>query len=170
MRRALVLVLGGVLLVGCGGDEDGPADASVASTTDRAAEPIVIRTRVTIAAEEGAEPIATGEVLRGSTIGGSQFCVGGTILDTHASSDPAMEPYLIDRTITCADGTVRVGLTPEVGQEVAEGQTQTGSWTIVSGTGAFDGLSGSGEMEVTYDPDDDSLTHETLTGNGLETV
>jgi hypothetical protein len=42
--------------------------------------------------------------------------------------------------------------------------TQTGSWTIVSGTGAFEGLRGSGEMEVTYDPNDDSLTHERLTG------
>jgi hypothetical protein len=42
--------------------------------------------------------------------------------------------------------------------------TQTGSWTIVSGTGAFEGLRGSGEMEVVNDPDDDSLAHETLTG------
>ena len=48
---------------------------------------------------------------------------------------------------------MRVGLTPEVG---APGEpmdrTQTGSWTIVGGTGAFEGLRGSGEMEVTYDP------------------
>jgi hypothetical protein len=64
------------------------------------------------------------------------------------------------RTITCPDGTVRVGFTPEV---VPQGQTQTGSWTIVSGTGAFEGLGGSGEMEVVNDPDD-SLARETLTG------
>jgi hypothetical protein len=62
------------------------------------AEPIVIRTSVTIAATPGAEPIATGEVLEGSTLGGSPFCVGGTILDFHGSPDPAEEPYGLIRT------------------------------------------------------------------------
>ena len=155
MRRAVVLVLVGVLLVGaCGGGEDGASDTSAASTTAQGGEPVVIRTSVTVAATEGAEPIGTGEVLEGSTLGGSPFCVGGTLLDSHASLDPAMEPHgLVDRTITCADGTVRVGFTPP-----------TGSWTIVSGTGAFEGLRGSGEMEVTDGADDDALGHETFTG------
>lgn len=164
MRRAVVLVMVGVLLLGaCGGDEDDAADTSAASPTAPRGEPIVIQTSVTIAAEEGAEPIATGEVLEGSTLAGSPFCAGGTILDSHASGDPAVEPYgLIDRTITCPDGTVRAAFTPDV--DVPPGQTQTGSWTIVDGTGAFEGLRGSGEMEVVYDPDDDSLTRETLTG------
>ncbi len=44
------------------------------------------------------------------------------------------------------------------------GLTQTGSWTIVSGNGAFEGLRGNGEMKVVYYPDDDSLGHVTLTG------
>lgn len=160
MRRAVMLVLLGVLLFGaCGGGE--AADMSAAATTEPRGEPIAIRTRVVIAAAPGAEPIATGEILQGSTLGGSPFCAGGTILDSHGSPDPAVEPYgLIDRKITCPDGTVRVGFTP--GQ--TQGLTQTGSWTIVSGTGAFEGLRGSGEMEVVYDPDDDSLGHETLTG------
>jgi hypothetical protein len=149
MRRVVVLVLVGVLLVGaCGDGEDGTSKTSAASTTEQRGEPVVIRTSVTVAATEGAEPIATGEVLDGSTLGGSPFCVGGTILDSHAILDPAMEPYgLVDRTITCPDGTVRVGFTPP-----------TGSWTIVSGTGAFEGLRGSGEMEV------DPPGHETFTG------
>ena len=34
-----------------------------------------------------------------------------------------------------------------------EDLTQAGSWEIVSGTGAFEGLRGSGEMEIVYDPD-----------------
>jgi hypothetical protein len=161
MRRAMV-VLVGVLLVGaCGGDADDATDASAASTTEPPSEPIEIRTRMVIAAVPGSEPIATGEVLEGSTLGGSPFCVGATILDSHGSPDPAVEPYgLIDRTITCPDGTVRIGFTPDEPQ----GLSQTGSWTIVSGTGAFEGLRGSGEMDVVYDPDDDSLGRETLAG------
>lgn len=162
MRRTVVLVLVGVLFLGaCGGNEDDAADTSAASTTVPRGEPIVIRTRMVIATAPGAEPIATGEVLEGSTLGGSPFCAGGTILDSHGSPDPTEEPYgLIDRTITCPDGTVRVGLTPEQSQ----GLTQTGSWRIAGGTGAFEGLGGSGEMKVVNDPDDDSLGRETLTG------
>jgi len=89
MRRAVVLVLLGVLLVGaCGGGEDGASETSAASTTERRGEPVVIRTSVSIAPTPGAEPIATGEVLEGSTLGGSPFCVGGTILDSHGSPIP----------------------------------------------------------------------------------
>ena len=60
------------------------------------------------------------------------------------------------------DGTVRVGLTPEVGPQ---GPTGKGSWRIVSGTDAFKGLRGSGKMKVVSDPDDESLGRETLTGS-----
>jgi hypothetical protein len=163
MRRAVVLVLGGVLLLGgCGDGEGGAADTNAASTSDGAAEPIVIRTSVVGATTPGAEPIGTGEVLEGSTLGGSPFCVGGTILDTHGSPDP--EVALIARTITCLEGTVRMDLTPEVSQGMPQDLTQTGSWTIVSGTGAFEGLRGSGEMEIVYDPDPNEPARGTYTG------
>ncbi len=67
----------------------------------------------------------------------------------------------MDRTITCPDGTVRIGFTPDDPQ----GPTQTGSWRIVSGTGAFEGLRGSGEMEVSFDPEDSSVpAREVLSG------
>jgi hypothetical protein len=164
MHRAVVLVSVLALVVGaCGAashGDGGGADTSAASTT-APGEAIVIRTRMVIAATEGAEPIATGEVLEGSTLGGSRLCAGGTIRDSHASLDPAVAPLgLIDRMITCSDGTVRIVFTP--GQ--VQGQTQAGAWTIVGGSGAFEGLHGTGGMEAAYDPDDDSIGLETLTG------
>jgi hypothetical protein len=159
MRKAVMLVLVGVLALGaCGGAGEGTADTSAVSTIEPRGEPIVIRTRVVIAAEAGAEPIATGEVLDGSTLGDSPFCSGGTVLDSHGSTDPA--EWLILETITCPDGIVGLHVRPDP----AQGLNQTGSWTIVSGTGAFEGLSGSGEMEVVYDPDEEAPTHVTFTG------
>jgi hypothetical protein len=84
-------------------------------------------------------------------------CAGGTILDSHSSADPAVAKLgLVDRAITCPGGTVRMVFTPE--------PPQGGSWTIVSGTGPFEGLRGSGEFDVTYDPDDDASARETHTG------
>jgi hypothetical protein len=161
MRRAVVVLVGVSLLGGCGGEVDTAAVAGAAPTIEHPGEPIEIRTEVTIADEEGAETIATGEVLEGSTLGDSPFCVGGSIVDMHPS--PEVDPdYLIEREITCPDGTITIGLTPEVGSP--PGEPQRGSWTIVSGSDDFDGLSGGGEMEVEYDPDDDSLAHEMLKG------
>ena len=57
---------------------------------------------------------------------------------------------------------MRAGFSPEVGQE--ESPTQGGSWTILSGTGGFERLRGSGQLDVTYDPDDGSHAQETWTG------
>jgi len=111
-----------------------------------------------IAATAGSEPIATGKVIDGSTLAGSPFCAGGTIRDSHGSTDPTVP--LIARTITCPDGTIRIDFTPELPQ----GLTQKGSWRVTSGTGAFERLRGTGKSETVYDPDDDSLARETFTG------
>jgi len=161
MRRAVVPVLMGMLVLGaCGGAQGEGANSSVSPSIEQPGERIVIRTRSLIAAEAGAEPIATGDVLQGSTLGGSPFCVGGTVVDSHASGDPSVERQ-IDRTITCPDGTLKVGFTTEI---VPLGQTQPGSWTIISGTGAFEDLRGSGKMEDVIDPEDNSLNLQTFTG------
>ena len=61
------------------------------------------------AAKEHSEPIATGTIRVGSALAGTPFCVGGTIRDSHASLDPKMKRYQIDRKITCPNGTVRMG-------------------------------------------------------------
>jgi hypothetical protein len=168
MRRAVVvLVLAGAPFLGaCGGGEKDAADTSTASGTAAPGEPIVIRSTHIVAAEEGSEPIATGTILEGSTLGGTPFCAGGTILDSHASLDPKMKAYLIDRKITCPDGTVRIGFTPEVGAgQAPQGQTpQRGVWTIVSGTGEFEGLGGSGKSEAVFGPNPSSPVRNTFTG------
>ena len=95
-----VLVLLSVVVLGaCGGDDEA-ADTSTVSTTAPRGEPIVILEKLIVAEVEGSEPIATGTILAGSTLGGTPFCIGGTILESHASLDPMMEPYLIDMKIT----------------------------------------------------------------------
>ena len=153
MRRAHMLALLGILLVGaCGGSEESDPEPRAGP------KQVEIVTKIRIAPTPGAEVIATGEVLEGSTIGGSPFCIGGTILDSHGSTDPKV--WLIARTIRCPDGKVRMDLRPDM----PEGLNQTGSWKIVSGTGAFAGLRGSGEAEVVYDPDPDEPALETYTG------
>ena len=166
MCRAGLLVLVGVLCLGtCGGAEDDAADTSAASTRAPRGQPIVIRSTMIVAAEEGSEPIATGTVLEGSTLGGTPFCVGGTILKSHASLDPKMKAYLIDHKITCPNGTVRIGFTPEVGADPApQGQTpQKGVWTIVSGSGEYEGLRGSGKSEAVYGQSPSSPVRSTFT-------
>lgn len=150
----MLVLVGGLFLEACGD----AADTGATSTTESPGEPLVIKTRMAVAAQARTEPIATGEVLDGSTLGGSPFCAGGTIVDTHGSSDPA--DRLIVENITCSNGTVHVAFTPDEPQ----GLKQTGSWMIVSGTGAFEGLRGTGELQVAYSADDDSLTLATFTG------
>ena len=103
MTRAALVVSVGVLFLGaCGGDADEAADTSAASTTAPSSEPLVIRTSLVIAATAGSEPIATGEVIEGATLGDLPFCIDGTILDSHKSPDAAAEPYgPVCRTMTC---------------------------------------------------------------------
>jgi hypothetical protein len=154
----VVVVVSALILGACGGDEQDAADTSAASTISSRSEHIVIRTRKLVALEERTDPIATGEVLEGSTLGDSPFCPRGTVLDSHGSSDPTV--WLIIETITCPDGTVKLRLEPDP----SPGLNQTGSWTIASGTGSFEQLRGSGKMDAVFDPDPTEPAHVTLTG------
>jgi len=162
MRSAQMLVLVGALSLGaCSAAQDGAASSSAPSPSVPSGVPIVIQTSMVIADAEHSEPIATGEIVDGSTLGAAPFCPGGTIRDTHASLDPAVEPLgLIDRTITCPDGTLRIVFTPGGAQL----ESETGSWTIVSGTGALEQLRGAGRMETSYDAGPDAPARETMTG------
>jgi hypothetical protein len=124
--------------VACGGGvaDDGHRAASTptASVSSGTPRPILIKTRV---------DIPTGRILAGSTVGGSAFCPGGTVMDKHGTPDIG----LVDRTVTCQDGTLRLGLNPQL----PVGNTQSGPWRIISGTGAYDRWRGNGRMTITYD-------------------
>jgi hypothetical protein len=113
-------------------------------------EAILINTRVTL---------PTGEVRRASVIGDSTFCPGGTFRDRHGDTDIA----LVDRTFRCPNGTLRIGFTPGVPGDL----TQSGPWNVVSGTGVFEGLQGSGQMEIRKKPNSCLDGHETFTGTVL---
>ena len=176
MRATVALVLAGIAVLGCGGGGGAASQSaslapslapSASPSPETSGEPVEILAEVQVAAEPGSEPIATGVVLEGSALGVSPFCVGGAILDSHASNDPAVAPLgLIDRTFTCSDGTVRLVYTPEVwaSQEPPPDMTQKGTWRIVGGTDAYEGLSGSGTMVAVYDIDESKPSHQTLTG------
>lgn len=124
---ATARLLAGVLticasgLAACGGDDDGDGNGSATPARAESEEKIVIKTRMNL---------PTGEVVAGSSIGAEPFCAGGTIRDKH-SENP--EIGLVDRTVTCPDGSLRIGFTPRE----PEGDKQTGPWKVVSGTGAY---------------------------------
>lgn len=165
MRKAVASLCVGIFLVAACGGDDGDAAGTTPSPSaesdssasgEVADEPIVIKTRMTLTPEE--KIVSSGKVLNGSTIGDSPFCPGGTIEDKHGATP---EVALVDRTITCTDGTLKIGFSPQV----PEGNTQSGPWRIVGGTGAYEEWQGSGEMKMIYDRGSRSTKgNETFTG------
>ena len=95
-------------------------------------------------------------ILSGSSIGDSPFCPAGTFHDQRGDDGVG----LMDRTIRCPDGTLRIGITTGTGRN----RKQTGKWKIISGTGAFEGLHGSGQMEIEVERGSNRKGHETFTG------
>lgn len=151
-------------VAGCGGDNGDVAAPTEPSSVENespasgetADEPIVIETRMTLTPEE--KLVASGKVLGGSTIGDSPFCPDGMVEDKHGATP---EVALVDRTITCSDGSLKIGFSPQV----PEGNTQSGPWRIVGGTGAYAEWQGSGEMKMVYEQGSGSTKgNETFTG------
>jgi hypothetical protein len=82
-----------------------------------------------------------GRVLSGSSLGGAPFCRGGKFAGGHSNT-------MIFRTFFCGDGRLEIGFTP--GKE--SGRTATGRWKVLSGTGKFRGLKGSGRITTRFAP------------------
>ena len=164
-RLGVALTITVIGIAGCGrdnGDAVGSTAPPSSAGSDSSAsgevvdERIVIETRMTLTPEKVI--VSVGKVLDTSTIGDSPFCPGGTIVDKHGVTT---EVALVDRTITCTEGTLEIGFSPQV----PEGNTQSGPWRIVGGTGAYEGWLGSGEMKMVYDRGSGSTKgHETFTG------
>ena len=138
------MVVATVVLAGCGADDENGETKQETSRTTKSAtvgqtEPILIKTRLNT---------PTGKVVVGSHVGSSPFCRGGTLQDKHGTVDIG----LVDRMITCPGGKLRMGFDPQT----PVGNEQRGPWRIISGTGAYAGWQGSGQMVVRYDPDDTS--------------
>jgi hypothetical protein len=146
---ALALTFAAIGLAACGGDDGGGngTNSQRAAAPKAASKKLLIKTRLTI---------PTGEVVGGSSIGDSSFCRGGKFRDR----DSKLDPGSVDRTVRCSDGNLRIGFTP--GEP--RGRTQVGPWKIISGTGAYKGLRGSGRMEVTFESRSSSKGRETFTG------
>ena len=159
LRPVLVGILAIGLISGGCGDDDG--DETAASTTtsldsepssdaEGGSQEIVIKTHL---------DLPDGEVLDGSSIGDAPFCPGGTFSDKHGNPEIGS----VDRAMECPDGTLRFGFSPGEPTDPA-GLTQTGPWTIVSGTGAYEEWRGHGRMEATFESDSGTEGAETFTG------
>src|SRR5215212_64675 len=122
-----------------GGGENGAATTSSKRSTERAAgsEKIVIKAHADLR-----EVVDKGEVLSGSSLGAAPFCQGGSFTGAHGTT------AMIDRTFKCPDGSLRIGFTP--GNE--SGRKVSGRWEVLSGTGAFRGMKGSGRMQTRFAP------------------
>ena len=141
----LMLTLATVGLAACGDDDGGKKGA--ATTPGGETEKVVIKTQLNI---------PTGKVLGGSSVGDSPFCPGGTFRDRDGNDAIGS----VDRTFRCPDSNLRIGFSP--GEP--NGGVQTGPWKVVSGTGAFEGLRGDGQMKVKFESGSDSKGRETFTG------
>ena len=111
-----------------GGDETG-------TSADKRGEPILIKTHL---APVNARGETTGEVLSGSTIGDSAFCVGGRFGER---KEPGSD--LVTRIFRCSGGTLTVTFT-----STPPGVKQRSDWKVVKGLASFEGLSGGGRMRA----------------------
>lgn len=141
------------------GDEGGTATGAEAGTTagggetgtsaNEGAEQIRIKTHL---APVNARGETTGEVLTGSTIGDSAFCVGGRFGER---KEPGSD--LVTRIFRCSGGTLTITFTstpPDV--------KQRSDWEVVKGLGSFEGLGGGGRMTGAESRDGEG--RETFTG------
>jgi hypothetical protein len=156
-RFILALAVTAAGLAACGdGDTPTSETPTAGSATSKGAPPvsqeILIKTDAKLLGN-----VDTGTVLTGSTLGDSPFCPGGTWSGGHGNLDDNW----LDKNIKCPDGTLRIGFDPRT----SKGRTDSGPWKVISGTGAFKRMRGSGQMKMKFGPGEQPTEgHETFTG------
>jgi hypothetical protein len=157
MRR-LALILMAAALAGCGdSDDEGTAPTSAVESEPSTGlidgkEKIVIKTHADLASVTD-----TGKVLGGSSLGDSPFCPKGTFTGGHGNTDNGW----LDHTFECPDGTLTIAFDPRN----EKGQSASGPWEVLSGTGAYEGMKGSGQFEIKFPADPAAMEgRETFTG------
>ena len=157
MRRLILVSTLAAVLAGCGGDdgESAPAPAPEGEppgTVINGEVEILIKTFADLASITD-----TGEVLDGSSLGDSPFCPKGTFSGGHGNTDNGW----LDHTFECPDGTLSIAFDPRNEKE----QSASGPWEVLSGTGAYEGMEGSGHFEIKFPADPAVMEgRETFTG------
>jgi hypothetical protein len=147
---ALALAVTAAGAAACG--ETPAANSDTSAGAARLSEKIVIKTYARLI-----EDVDTGNVLKGSTLGDSPFCPGGTWSGGHGN----LAYDWLDKNFKCPEGTLRIAFDPRT----SKGRTDSGPWKVLGGTGTFKGLRGSGRMEMKFGPGvQPTEGHETFTG------
>ena len=146
IKSALALLLMAPLLgiAACGGDEGDDYGSGP--------QPITVKTHLAFPPGDVGGP--KGEVLDGSTIGDSPFCVGGTFHDGSETGPIGS----VTRSFHCSDGTLQISFSMS-----DESRSPTGNWTVDIGYGDLTGFSGGGDMKAVFEPKARE-GHETFTG------
>jgi hypothetical protein len=168
---AVALVVSTLGLAACSGDADADADtdggtvavpdATSPSSAATSAGPDVdgdleVLDGDAILVLDQVTGINGGTVRRGSFVGGSAFCPGGSM--RHEPGRPGVGTGIA--TFRCRDGSLSIGFTPLP----APGLVQSSPWKVVSGTGSYQGARGQGWMVVRFAGGDSEEGQETFVG------
>ncbi len=160
MRNVLLAVCASALVLGGCGEDDAAETASPSPSLESQSatslidgqEEVLIKTYANLQ-----DVVDAGKVLDGSSLGNMPFCPKGTFSGGHGNTTNGW----LDHTFECSDGTLTIAFDPRNMKK----RSASGPWTVLSGTGAYQGMQGSGQM-VTKFPADPALMegHETFTG------
>ena len=167
---AVALVVSAIGLAGCSledaGTDDGTAadpDVTSPSSVATTAAPDVdgdvevpVLNGDAIFVLDHVTGINEGKVRRGSFIGDSPFCPGGSMRHEHGR--PGVGTGIA--TFRCRDGSLSIGFTPLP----APGLIQSSPWEVVSGTGSYKGVRGQGWMVVRFEGGNSEGGQETFVG------
>jgi hypothetical protein len=166
---AVALVVSTIGLAGCSSSPDtddktvAVPDATVPSSAAASAGPDVdddgdvpVLDGEAILVLDQVTGINGGKVRRGSFIGDSAFCPGGTMRHEHGR--PGVGTGIA--TFQCRDGSLSIGFTPLP----APGLVQSSAWEVVSGSGSYNGVRGRGWMVVRFAGGSSEEGQETFAG------